>query len=277
MNSSLFRMYNYTKCGKRKVGGRYVNKRNEDCRKADIHRGIFITADGMGGRPEAKITSLTATMLLYTDMVDTYNLIKKRKYIDDDILNIFKDTLQERNKYINAWSKLSSADGCGTTIDGVLIDMNKIYGVHVGDGTVYKINTLEKNMKALTSNDKDKIYGANELGDLERDIVYSRDVPNHIGLEKVKIDTYSEPMLPHDIILMVTDGFTKKVHPDEILDALTKNSFDDGINILKEFCNKPQKMKEVLKGLAQRNYNVATNIFYDDTTFIAIKLRDQND
>jgi len=278
MKTPEFKVYNYTRSGKRLTNGRYLNKINEDCRKTDIYRRIFITADGMGGHLEAKTASQHATLLVYDDMVNIQKIIRDRQFSDKEILEILSESVQERNKYIHAWSKIQSANNCGTTIDGIIIDAGKIFGVHVGDGTVYKIDTQKITIQTLTNTDKNIINGSENLSDLEKDLVYSNILSNHLGLEKVAVQTYVHELSKNDTIIMATDGFTKKVHPEEILQAFDGGyccyPFNEGMKNLKEYCRKPQKMAAIVDNLRLREYHVSKGIFCDDTTFIAIQARD---
>jgi len=279
MKQLPFRAYSYSKNGKQRKGDVLINKRNEDYKKVDIYRGIFITADGVGGYKEGRTASRHATLLIYDDMKGIYTYIKEHRLEDKNALDILVESVHDRNKYIYAWGKIPSAYRCGTTLDGMIIHSNKIFGVHVGDGTVYKIDTKRNIITPLTTPDKGMLNGLDELTSLEKDIVDSNIVSNYIGQEKITVQSYLESMSSSDVIIMATDGFTKKVHSDEILHAFNndntnKNCFDAGIKNLKELCRKPKMMAVLVNGLREKGYKVSSNIFYDDTTFIAIQKGD---
>jgi PPM family protein phosphatase len=267
-------IHTYTESGARKEDNKYVKKRNEDCRKSDIYRGIFITADGIGGHSGARVASRHATLLIYDSLKEISRLIKVKQLSDSNIMNILNESILECNKYINVWGQyIQSLNNCGTTLDGILINSNKIFGVHIGDGTVYKFNTRKKEIHALTTTDKSDTV-SDGLSNIERDIVNPSVVSNYIGQEKIQICKYLEYMSNDDIILMATDGFTKKVHEEEIKQALSKPSFDEAFHELKKYCRKPEKMKDLVERLRSQRYHIHDNIFHDDTTFIMIRRND---
>jgi len=205
-------------------------------------------------------------------MADMYKILQRQKTEDDEYICEVLNTLVKRcNEHIHAWGQLPSAYKCGTTIDAVLIHDNKAFGAHVGDGTVYKLNTQDNTLKILTSTDKDRYIDT--LSSLENDMVNAGNISNYIGMDKISIYSFVEPISQSDIIIMATDGFTKKVHPDEIIDSFKNQSFEEGSMNLKRYCHSPKMMKELVQGLRQKDYEIGKNIFKDDTTFINIKRR----
>ena len=276
MNSNPFKIHTYSKSGKLRINDKIINKKkeNEDSKKVDIYRGIFIVADGMGGHTGGKIASQHATLMLYQNMCDLLK-IHIRDNLDDSLVkSLLSENVEDTNKFVYAISRLPHLSKCGTTIDAVMIHNAKLYGAHVGDGSVYKINTLNNSIDRLTSVDKFTSFN-NSLNPMEQELVFSKNVSTALGSETISIQDYMTEISHSDIILMATDGFTKKVHPDEMLESFKNKTFEEGVESLKKYCRNPKGMRQVVKNLKNKEYNINERyLFSDDTTFIAIKRND---
>jgi len=275
-----FKSYHYSKNGKRKVKipgtskFRYKDVENADSYKTDSYRGIYITADGMGGYEGAKIASQHATLYLYNELLKVQDLMKRRNIEEQETYNLLEAKVIETNELVCSFSNAPRLGECGTTMDGVLTYSDSVYGAHVGDGSVFKIDTRNNSIELLTKTDKG-ITNNEGLSDIEYDLVNFAIVSNPLGRENLSVQTYSTMMNDSDIILMVTDGLTKKVHPEEILSSFLGKDFMDGVQMLRQYCRRPDRMRDIITDLSKR-YDIDTDrLFHDDTTFIAFRRNEQ--
>lgn len=286
MSIARFKVFAYSKNGKERINIQdsrrhtYIDKTNEDSYITDSYKGIFITADGLGGYDGADEASEYAVSFVYKNLISLKERIDTNKIQKGMIKFQLEDEINRTNERIAALSKIPEILNFGTTIDAMLITDKRVYGAHVGDGSVYKINDKIDSPRLLTLRDKDveKIRGLNNF---QNDLVYFNIVSNYLGIRKVNIQVYSTALNKSDIILIATDGLTKKVHPKEIQESLSNKNFNEGINILKQYCQKPIMMQQVISKLkpqilrANPNCRIPKQFFIDDTTFIVIARSDK--
>lgn len=266
-------VFNYSRCGKKYMLGRYVNKLNEDSRISDGYRGIFITADGLGGHSGAKMASDHAVRNSHLDMMNIIRSYNRNNLTDDKILERIAQSTDSRNAELVNLGRSDNVAGCATTLDLVIVLNDKIFGAHVGDGTVYKIDTVSGLYVELTERIRIKKGLYPGFSDVEYDIVESSEVAQCLGRQDTHAQLYQEMLSPSEVLLLATDGFTKKVHIDETVEAFMNHDFIQASYTLVNICKRPRKMAGLVQDLGSAGYHIAGNIFHDDTTFIAAHRR----
>ncbi|MGV8141737.1 MAG: PP2C family protein-serine/threonine phosphatase [Candidatus Woesearchaeota archaeon] len=280
MRETPFYAYAYSKGGKRRVYTpkiqRYplINVNNADSYKTDVYRGIFITADGLGGYNGAMEASKYAVNIeLYPKMKKLHTLIMQKNIDETLILKKLESHIMNANDGVKSLGMTEHLKDCGTTIDAIILSDNVLFGAHVGDGSVFRIDTKNSRIKLLTEIDKDINYDPG-LSRLQNDILNFDKVAYCLGREYTPVQTYSEPISDSDIILMATDGLTKKVHPAEMLSSFSDKNFIEGVKMLKQYCRTPVKMLGEATEVSMKRKMIDKDIlFNDDTTFIAIRRR----
>jgi len=188
---------------------------SEDFVFADDNAGIFIVADGMGGRPGGALASETAT-----NSVKDYLLkMKPAKRMADRRLN---DAIVRAGKSVLSLGKQDpTVSGMGTTLSAVVVDGSQAKIVHVGDSRVYLIRNNE--IVQLT---KDQTLAA-ELVDrsiLSETVAEAHPFRNVLA-QSVGSDTRIKPeivdltLVPHDLLLLATDGLMKAASTEQIVSA----------------------------------------------------------
>lgn len=181
---------------------------------------LFAVADGMGGHKAGEVASSIA--------VETVNkILYNRK---DEILNgniemsdFINEILIRANEDILSTSKLNeSYYGMGTTITLATIDKNNLYIGHLGDSRAYLFRN--GNLTLLTEDHS----LVNEL--LKNGTISENEARNHpqknvitkaLGTEKnISADIVYKKIDKNDIIILCTDGLTKMVSEDSILETL---------------------------------------------------------
>lgn len=197
--------------GESKIG--LVRKVNEDSFYISQEQNVLAVADGMGGYVGGEIASRTAVeAVAYYFKNFTYaapvQLEKAIQYANSCILS--KTTIDP------------SLQGMGTTISIVTLARHYAFWGHVGDSRIYlyrdgefkQISTDHTIVQVLL--DKGKIT-ADEVKNHPQRHVLTRAV----GVdENLLVDSGAFPVLPHDRILICSDGLTSFIDTDALAAAI---------------------------------------------------------
>jgi serine/threonine protein phosphatase PrpC len=213
--------------GKTDIG--VVRTNNEDNFGYDTLTGIFVVCDGMGGQAAGERASKIAvdTVLAYFS--------EASKDSDDRVVGATFDGVSERanslaraiqlaNQSICEEAALNPAQaGMGSTIVAVLVEGNLFSVAHVGDSRVYLIRggTIQQ-----LTNDHSL------LGEQVRRGLMTAEQAEHSALQNVIVralgsediiesDLADHELLPGDVILLCSDGLTRKMKDEAILDIVT--------------------------------------------------------
>lgn len=187
-----------------------VRKNNEDAIFCDVKAGLFVVADGIGGRQAGEVASATAVRVVAEKFwenpgADAGELMREGFYEANDILH-------------RAGKKERGMHGMGTTMTAASVSGDKIHLVHVGDSRAYLFNRA--GIKQLT---KDHTL-AHEL--LKDGQINEEEVERHpqrhilvrsLGPEPlVQVDEYELSWQKGDFLLLCSDGLYTMVSSREI-------------------------------------------------------------
>ncbi|MCL2859570.1 MAG: Stp1/IreP family PP2C-type Ser/Thr phosphatase [Oscillospiraceae bacterium] len=197
---------------------------------------LCMLADGMGGYDGGEVASnlsiLTAKKYIENNIAKVLN--------DENIIEVLKGAILEaHNEILIKAERINDLEEMGTTLDICLINNNKLYIAHVGDGRVYMIRDGE--IKQIT-------VDHSFVEDLIREGTITREeAENHpkkhmlmkaLGGEmNITPDTYIEELKEHDKILMCTDGLSNMLKKDEIFEIIQNNK-ESAHNELVNMANK---------------------------------------
>jgi PPM family protein phosphatase len=191
-------------------GGRL--KANQDTVVAEPGYGVFIVADGMGGRPAAAEASRTAARAFMDNLRTTNDAGRLAP-------EVLKEAMAAANKAVRAIAQADpSLAGTGTTLTALILGQGHGKIAHVGDSRVY-------------------CYRRRHLEQLTEDHTISAELAERLPLDEATIDRIqvrnvlsravgTQPTVEPDIIdlsvrpdewfLMVTDGLYNSVPMKEI-------------------------------------------------------------
>ncbi|MGI6362043.1 MAG: Stp1/IreP family PP2C-type Ser/Thr phosphatase [Bacillota bacterium] len=186
-----------------------VRKKNEDALFCDADLGLFIVADGIGGRLAGEVASSMAINIA----VET---VKSES--DENPLTVLKEAFYRANDALFRGGKEKEHLGMGSTMTAVLIRKDRLYWAHVGDSRAYLIN--EEGIEQLTQDHS-------LVGELLREGTISEDEAEHhpqknilirsLGQESlVKVDSGEVSWQTGHYLLICSDGLYNLIDKEKI-------------------------------------------------------------
>jgi serine/threonine protein phosphatase PrpC len=207
------------------VGRRRQN--NEDSFAALPELGLFMVADGLGGKPAGEVASRLAINAVRAsmeedDMEDTWPPgFVCWEHRDGARLAL---SVQRANRYIFDTSRYQpQTRGMATTFAGLLVSPAGAFVAHVGDSRVYRFrsDTLEQLTRDHTVFEallEDAEHELEDFGALGNSLhAVTRALGRH---ETVEVDTRIERAEPGDVFLVCSDGLWGTVPEAEIIAVL---------------------------------------------------------
>ncbi|WP_035290716.1 Stp1/IreP family PP2C-type Ser/Thr phosphatase [Clostridium sp. KNHs214] len=215
------------------VGNKRRNNQDYIGSYEDNHRKLYVVADGMGGHNAGEVASKTAVekIIEYTRKSNTEEspssvISEAIKYANEAIFHI----ACENDKYT----------GMGTTVTACLISQGQMFVGHVGDSSCY----IVKNNGYLYKVTKDHslVQQLVDNGAISEDEAFTH--PNRNVITRavgtkflVKVDIYTVNLTEVRKIILCTDGLTKEMKDEEILDMVEKYNDNQQIcEALVEIC-----------------------------------------
>ena len=229
--------------GKTDVG--CVRANNEDNFGYDARYGIFVVCDGMGGQAAGEVASKMAVDTL----LDYFRAVPQKKapvqqpvrasQDEDGTQEIepvtaasmpsesLADAVHLANRRIyNAGQAENGRSGMGSTLVAALLRGNSLAIANVGDSRIYLIR--QGQIQQLTQ-DHSLVMEQVRLGYITREQAETSELQNVIlralGSEaEVQPDVEDLVALNGDMILLTSDGLTRHVRDQEILEIVTKSA-----------------------------------------------------
>ncbi|TVQ91410.1 MAG: serine/threonine-protein phosphatase [Deltaproteobacteria bacterium] len=228
-----------------------VRENNEDNMLLDLHRGIFMVADGMGAHAFGEVAAEIA--------VDVVHRILCQEHEDPDETRLMReveveedaDKLRERLRYaMNQASiairrkavEMSGADDMGTTLVVLIVDEEQAHLAHVGDSRAYLYR--DARLIRLTRDHtvvQQEIDAGRLTPELARLVPQKNILTQSVGFHGVvEPDTSTRFVHPGDLFILCSDGLTDtltdaeigeiaKAHPADMLaDALVETALSRG-------------------------------------------------
>lgn len=182
---------------------------NEDAYLLHGRQGLYVVADGVGGRPNGEDASRA--------LVDSlYHLAKESSHL----------TMHQVKRHICSFSadmavqaKRSGLSGMATTVVGLLVDQTRAWVFHAGDSRLYRIGAA--GVEQLTQDHVRSITKVNG----ETRMVVTRAVGVGSALQ---LDVQRIRYVPDDQFLLLSDGISDVVNEDQIWQILGQSSSSRG-------------------------------------------------
>ncbi len=180
-------------------------EKNEDVFLADDARGLYLVADGIGGRAAGDVASRT-----FLETVDF-------SYTDDDVEDlaaIINNCFQSAHLGLkNLAAAHPEYHGMGCTAEVVAFSGDRAVIGHVGDSRTYLFR--ENNLQQLTS-DHSFVHEQVKAGIITPEQARTHAMKNVIlravGIEEgLSVDLIPCTVMPGDILLLCTDGLTDMI------------------------------------------------------------------
>ena len=229
--------------GKTDVG--CVRANNEDNFGYDSRYGIFVVCDGMGGQAAGEVASKMGVDILLDyfrneiSPVDTHagnGIFKLSGPAGSHSAKSLANAIQLANRTIfQAGQAQQARQGMGSTIVAALVRGNSLAIAHVGDSRIYLVR--QGAIQQLTQ-DHSLVMEQVRLGYITLEQAQKSEMQNIIlralGTEEaVEADIEDLVAMPGDLLLMASDGLTRHVQDDEILEIVhTREDLEHACNDL---------------------------------------------
>ena len=211
--------------GKSDVG--CVRTNNEDNFGFDARYGIFVVCDGMGGQAAGEVASKIGvdSMLNYFRSPNGVQPPAQSFTGVSERARVLGEAIHTANLEVYKASHGEAEHaGMGSTIAAVLVQDNFLSVGHVGDSRVYLLRSGQ--IQQLT-NDHSLVMEQVRRGLMTLQEAEKSEIQNIIlralGSEEiVEPDLEDLVALPNDILLLASDGLTKHVKDDRLLEIVDK-------------------------------------------------------
>ena len=220
--------------GKSDVG--CIRTNNEDNFGFDSRYGIFVVCDGMGGQAAGEVASKMAVDIMlnyfreaaesghYEKVGESFPGVSEAGQALASAIRLANSTIHEASQ------QQASRAGMGSTIVAALMRGNSLSIANVGDSRIYLIR--QASIQQLTQ-DHSLVMEQFRRGYITREQAARSEMQNIIlralgSEEKVEPDIEDLVVLADDILLMTSDGLTKYLRDEEILETVTSASSLEG-------------------------------------------------
>lgn len=220
------RAYGITDLGKKRV-------KNEDFFAVDPSIGLFIVADGLGGRMSGDKASYEATQTFIEKLKSLLNIYNEPRII-------LESAFREASKKAYEISNSDEYYGAMTTFTALFLYKSKYYIVHVGDTRAYLLR-LNRFFYQITEDDTQAqiLVRRKALSPKEAETHPSKHVLTkalgHKPLIRPKL--YTGHVMDGDKFLLCSDGLYIYFSNDEMREILMKYKPKDAIEILVKLAN----------------------------------------
>jgi protein phosphatase len=189
---------------------------NEDCVLAEPGYGIFIVADGMGGRPGGAQASRVAAraFMEFLRRVNPSVLTETR---------VLRSAVAAANEAVRAVVQADpNMAGMGTTLSAVILTERRNKIVHVGDSRIYgyvqgKLELLTEDHTLSSELVARQIVSDKNIGKLPLRNVLSQAVGTKPAVEP---DIADLVLLPEEWLLLTTDGLYKTLSDARLAETM---------------------------------------------------------
>ena len=194
-----------------------VRQNNEDAIFCDSEAGVFVVADGIGGKEAGEVASATAVRVVAE---------KCWAHPDAEPSEMLREAFYEANDFLHSKGRRPALDGMGTTMTAAVCTEEKITIVHVGDSRAYLINRegisqLTKDHSLVAQLQRDGKLTAEEAKNHPRRNILTR----AIGQDAlVEVDMLEVPWGPGDYLLLCSDGLYNLVDDEEMKESTVRSA-----------------------------------------------------
>jgi len=199
-----------------------VRRNNEDMVLVDPAHGLCLLADGMGGYNAGEVASDMAVQEVHARLLHWFTTCGSEPGADD-IRSALVDAAQTANqKVFDAAVGTPEFRGMGTTLVAALFLGHSAWIGHIGDSRAYlfrdgRLDQISRDHSLLQEQiDAGLITPQQALYSAHKNLV-----TRAVGVEDVVLlETHIHPVMPHDWILLCSDGLSDMLGDDQIAEVL---------------------------------------------------------
>ena len=202
-------------------------KHNEDSFLCDSENGVFVVADGVGGRAAGEVASaLTVETFQHAAPMLQESLLgysmKPNLETRNLVLEALDETCQQASRRVFEAAEAQNHRGMTTTLVVALVGGGSAFVAHVGDSRAYLIRDGEARQITEDHSMVNEMVRTGQMTPEEaRKSRYRNVITRAIGLHPtVQPDLFSVEVLPGDRLLLNSDGLSDVV-PESLLAKLS--------------------------------------------------------
>lgn len=214
-------------------------KQNEDALLAQEEHGLFVIADGVGGRKAGELASaLTVdTFQAYAprlrDAVETFTANPTRA-TRNEVLALLDQAASTASSRVYETAEATGRQGMTSTLATALVGGGVAFLVHVGDSRIYLLR--DGQVQQLTE-DHSLVNEMIHAGTISEEEAarsrYRNVITRAIGLyPNVQADTLAVELLAGDRLLLCSDGLSDLVNPDRMTELLRQPDVNAAVEAL---------------------------------------------
>ncbi len=214
-------------------------KHNEDSLLAAEEFGVFVVADGVGGRKAGELASAITvnTFQSYAPQlkaaVDAFATDANRE-TRNGVLQLLDQAANAASRRVYEAATATGRQGMTTTLVAAVIGGGAAFVVHVGDSRAYLVR--EGQLRQLTE-DHSMVNELIRTGAMSREDAstsrYRNVITRAVGLyPNVRTDTLHVELLDGDRIVLCSDGLSDMVPPTNILELLLQSNLTRSVDAL---------------------------------------------
>lgn len=208
-------------------------KSNEDAMLADVDHGVFVVADGVGGRAAGEVASSITIQTFEHAASDLAEAV--RSYADrpewstrNAVLELLDSVCQTASRKVYDEAEAMGRRGMTTTLVAAVVGGGSAFLAHVGDSRAYLIR--DGLIRQLTE-DHSMVNELVRSGQMSRDQAlrsrYRNVITRAVGLyPTVQADLMSLEVLPGDRVLLSSDGLSDMVEQPTIESIGAENDLE---------------------------------------------------
>lgn len=212
---------------------------NEDALLVEESMGLFVVADGVGGRKAGELASA-----LTVDTFQNYGSTLQeavKKHAEDpglplrnQVLQLLQEAADAASQRVYELADKTGREGMTTTLAAAIVGGGFAFLVHVGDSRIY---LLRDGRLRLLTEDHSLVNEMLRAGSMTREEArksrYRNVITRAIGLyPNVHADTLALELMPGDRLLLCSDGLSDLVAPKDLTTMLRQTDITDAVEQL---------------------------------------------
>jgi serine/threonine protein phosphatase PrpC len=205
-----------------------VREHNEDCFAVLPDLGLFVVADGIGGRACGEIASRMAIDSMREVLADTGPRWSRRRVLSGNSpapLRVVAGIELANERIVAAAEWEPAKQGMGTTVVSALVSGDRLVLAHVGDSRAYRLRGTRLELLTEDHSVVNEHIRAGLLAPEKADSSPFRHIITRaVGTRPtVEVETRIVRMEPDDVYLLCSDGLSSVVEPWELAAILLEH------------------------------------------------------
>lgn len=214
-------------------------RHNEDSLLSVPEAGLFVVADGVGGRKAGELAS-AITVNTFQSYGPRFQVLLEEftespsRDRRNAILTLLDEAANESSKRVYEAAQATARQGMTTTLVAGVIGGGAAFIVYVGDSRAYLVR--EGELRQLTE-DHSMVNELIRTGAISPDEAstnrYRNVITRAVGLyPSVRADTLAVDLVRGDRILLCSDGLSDMIQPAAILDGILDKTLPESVDLL---------------------------------------------